>query len=454
MYNAAQITLKQFIKNYKDKNGLIEENIIKDILKKISKKMIEVHNMKKIIKNLTPNNILINEKNKIKVQNTNNDNIMIGDVDYISLEGELDNYDIYSFGCIIYELCTLNEYNTNEEKDCKINTEKYNKKWQELINSILIQKYYYKRPKIENIYYKYINPYEIKLKLKIDKNDINKNIYHTYNTKEQNNNIDVLNSELYINNVKYKYQNFNIYKKEETYQIKIIFYFNMYDFKYLFYNCYNLKIIDLSSCDTFNISNMSYMFKGCINLENINLLSLDTNNVINMAYMFCDCYNLKNIDLSSFNTDKVTDMSYMFKGCRSLEKINLSFFNTKNVENMEHMFSYCNNIKNIDINSFNTNNVKNMSNMFYHCINLENINLSSFNFNKAIDLSYMFCDCINLKNIILPDSSMPSSKCLLFGIFYNCNNLIKMNISQDFGDKVKKNNPYFEFGKLTEQNLN
>ena len=79
-----------------------------------------------------------------------------------------------------------------------------------------------------------------------------------------------------------------------------------------------------------------------------------------------------------------------------------------------------------------------MDYMFANCSNIKSIDISSFSFNKAIDLSYMFFDCINLNNIVLPDSSTPSSKCLLFGIFYNCNNLIEMNISQDFGDKVKK----------------
>ena len=63
--------------------------------------------------------------------------------------------DIYSFGCIIYELFTLNEYYIDKrikEKDCQINVEVYNPEWQNLINSLL-NKDYHKRPDIEQIYY-------------------------------------------------------------------------------------------------------------------------------------------------------------------------------------------------------------------------------------------------------------------------------------------------------------
>ena len=65
------------------------------------------------------------------------------------------------------------------------------------------------------------------------------------------------------------------------------------------------------------------------------------NLITNMSYMFYNCFSLKEINLSSFNTSQVTNMSYMFSGCSSLKEINLSSFNTNQVTNMSDMFTNC-----------------------------------------------------------------------------------------------------------------
>ena len=50
----------------------------------------------------------------------------------------------------------------------------------------------------------------------------------------------------------------------------------------LFYNCENLKQIDLSYFDTRNVINMSGIFYGCKNLEYIDLKTFYTNKVTNL----------------------------------------------------------------------------------------------------------------------------------------------------------------------------
>ncbi|EME8125041.1 BspA family leucine-rich repeat surface protein, partial [Enterococcus faecium] len=45
------------------------------------------------------------------------------------------------------------------------------------------------------------------------------------------------------------------------------------------------------------------------------LENLDTSQVTNMNYMFYNCWSLQSLDLSSFDTSQVTDMSYMFSSC-------------------------------------------------------------------------------------------------------------------------------------------
>ena len=187
------------------------------------------------------------------------------------------------------------------------------------------------------------------------KNDIHKKIYFLDNTvgeivvglKENKNSeigfdnieeehhhdfikeLNESNTELYINNKKYKYEKYFIPEKEGDYNILLKFNFFLSDCSFMFYDCNHLTNIDLSSFNTKNVTDMSYMFGGCSNLMKIDLSSLNTKNVTNMMGMFCGCSNLSNIDLSSFNTQNVTNMLIMFFGCSSLTSIDLSSFNTQ-----------------------------------------------------------------------------------------------------------------------------
>ena len=59
--------LKKFIQNYKDKDEYIDEKIIRDIVIQICKGLKEIHDNKIIHRDLTPDNIFIDETNKIKI---------------------------------------------------------------------------------------------------------------------------------------------------------------------------------------------------------------------------------------------------------------------------------------------------------------------------------------------------------------------------------------------------
>ena len=83
-------------------------------------------------------------------------------------------------------------------------------------------------------------------------------------------------------------------------------------------------------------------FKGRETLESIEGLEyLNTEKVTDMRYMFYDCSELKKLDVSNFNTENVTDMNSMFFYCSTLESLDLSGFNTANVTNMDGMFKGC-----------------------------------------------------------------------------------------------------------------
>ena len=93
----------------------------------------------------------------------------------------------------------------------------------------------------------------------------------------------------------------------------------------MFGSCHNLKSIDLFY-NTHNVNNMSFLFYNCFNLSSINLSTFNTSNVIRMEYMFYSCLKLTSIDLSNFNTDKLVSIAKMFYDCNSLQFLDFSSF--------------------------------------------------------------------------------------------------------------------------------
>jgi serine/threonine protein kinase len=160
--------LRRFINTYKNKNELIDEKIIKDIIIQICLGLKEIYNNNLIHGNLSPVDIFINENNKIKIDDFITLKLLNCNLDYISNNyaknyykspyiKEKENYnnkiDIYSLGCIIYELLTLNNlYNDKffEAKEIQIDINTYNPRWQKLIE-ILTEKDYNKRPTIDEV---------------------------------------------------------------------------------------------------------------------------------------------------------------------------------------------------------------------------------------------------------------------------------------------------------------
>ena len=223
-------------------------------------------------------------------------------------KGENYNYkaDIYSLGCIIYELFTLNEYYIDkhiDESDCNIDGI-YNPKWQKLMK-LLLQKDYHNRPNIVEVYELINKSNEITLNLKINKENIDKKIYFLDNTIEHNHlkEMNELNTEIYINEGKYNYEKFFIPKKEGKYAIKIIFNFFIKDCSYMFYNCDNITGLDLSMFVTRYIINVNKMVSNCLNLENVNISSFNSKINLDQNVMFSNCPKLNINEINFLNIE-------------------------------------------------------------------------------------------------------------------------------------------------------
>ena len=151
--------LSDFIKKYKKDGKLIDENIIYIIVLDICKGLKEIHSKSLIHRDLKPENLFISKDYKIKIGDFGISKILINTIhartEYVGTgyymapeiykkEAYTNKIDIWSLGCIIYELFTLNKCFETEnliglgneimnEKHKKIK----NKEWQNIIDKLL-----------------------------------------------------------------------------------------------------------------------------------------------------------------------------------------------------------------------------------------------------------------------------------------------------------------------------
>ena len=232
----------------------------------------------------------------------------------------------------------------------------------------LIIKYKELAPKFNN---------EIIINFKVDKESYNKELYFLNKYKNNLQELNELNTELYINNKKGNiFKKYFIPKKEGEYNIKLKFNINIKDCSYMFAGCNKIININFNSFKTHKINNMSYMFYNCENLKKFELFSFNAINVTNMEYMFYNCRSLNNLDFSSIDINNVQNMRYMFYNCENLKSFELFSFNTKNKINMEYMFYNCKSLNNIDLSFLKFKNKNNVRFMLYNCKSLNNLDLS------------------------------------------------------------------------------
>ena len=212
------------------------------------------------------------------------------------------------------------------------------------------------------------------------------------------------------------------------------------DMNHMFYNCYNLKTMNLSGLNMENVTDMNYMFYACGSLTSLDLSGLNTSNVTNMNSMFGNCSSLTTLDVSHFDTSNVTIMWNMFCSCSSLTSLDLSHFDTSSVTGMDNMFGDCSSLTTLDVSHFNTSKVTNMMSMFSDCSKLTTLDLSHFNTSNVTTMQHMFSSCRSLTSLDL--SGWDTSNVTDMGVmFYGCRSLktIRMvGCSSATVDKIKK----------------
>lgn len=108
------------------------------------------------------------------------------------------------------------------------------------------------------------------------------------------------------------------------------------NFKIHFSQCDSLSI-DLSNMDFSSLKSLEYTFNG--NLKEISLPELGENNVLtNMYCTWYNCLNIKKLDLSKFNTKNVTNFGWCFEGARSLKWLDISGFDLSSATDISSFF--------------------------------------------------------------------------------------------------------------------
>lgn len=175
-------------------------------------------------------------------------------------------------------------------------------------------------------------------------------------------------------------------------------------FANLFYNCYNLRKVDVGLVSS-GLTSTASMFQGCNSLLTAPLFN--TASVTNMNSMFHTCYSLQTVPL--YDASSVVNMGLMFNDCRLLETI--PPLNTSSVQLMNSMFNNCYSLKEVPL--FDTRNVITMSSMFSSCFSLKSV--PPFDMSKVGNAGSMFNNCYSLVNIPITNTKVLSAANGMFG---------------------------------------
>ena len=190
---------------------------------------------------------------------------------------------------------------------------------------------------------------------------------------------------------------------------------------YMFYNCYSLSGLSLSSLNTGNVRDMQYMFaiKNGYGGSSLSLQNLDTSKVENMSHMFAGRTYMYSASVDSWDMRNVKDISGMFKDCKNLSSVGVDRWKLQSLENMSEVFSGCQDLKNCDVTNWNVSKVKDMSGAFFYCIFLENLHVANWDVSSVENFSNMFCGCVRLKWLSVENWDVSSAKDVT-AMFSNC----------------------------------
>ena len=410
--------IKEEINNIKSTNNQMVYN--EEERNKIIKEIKNELNIKEILKDLLINDKDINNilESKLNNQKNEDNNKIEESVDKIIKEKYSNKVDLEIYNEDINKIKNdinnqINEINNLKNSINEKIKNELNNKDNVIIKQLNEQK---------NILNNKIKENYATLKVKIDKEDINKDIIilHQCWIYKLFKNFELEDIEVEINGehipVKYKHDDHYYFyteykdKSKDLENSKKIY--EKLNNNYSFYwNFSNEGIYDIKIMFNKKLCSCAGVFYEGKNIIQIDLSKFDCSNVLSCYYMFYRCYNLKEINLGKLDFSLVTDFSWMFYDCNSLVNLDVTNFNTKNSKSFYAMFDDCNNLKKVDVSKFNSSKCETIGGMFIECENITEIDMINW------DMSNLKYDGEHYKE-------NPIGK-----LFYGCSKLTKIKIS-------------------------
>ena len=192
----------------------------------------------------------------------------------------------------------------------------------------------------------------------------------------------------------------------------------------------NINIYDNDDKNNYKKYYINYLNKLSKEIEieeEINIIKLRKKEIL------CE-YNIKEEELKNkiqilncFDEVKKENLNIIGKDNEKEIKNNCEIY--LNEEKINFNFKYNfekGNVNKIKIKCINP--IINMNYMFYNCLNLISLNLSNFNTNDVINMNNMFFNCIALKDLNLSDLNNNKVKDMN-SMFFNCSSLNNLNLS-------------------------
>ena len=217
----------------------------------------------------------------------------------------------------------------------------------------------------------------------------------------------------------------------------------------------NINIYDNDDKNNYKKYYINYLNKLSKEIEieeEINIIKLRKKEIL------CE-YNIKEEELKNkiqilncFDEVKKENLNIIGKDNEKEIKKNCEIY--LNEEKINFNFKYNfekGNVNKIKIKCINP--IINMNYMFYNCLNLISLNLSNFNTNDVINMNNMFFNCIALKDLNLSDLNNNKVKDMN-SMFFNCYSLISLNLSNFNTNNVEDMNyMFFNCSSLISLNL-
>ena len=165
--------------------------------------------------------------------------------------------------------------------------------------------------------------------------------------------------------------------------------------------------------------------------ENMYDLIISSKKAINLPTdsrsLFRGLTNVKSYDFTNARTDLVSTMAYMFASNSSLETLDLSSFDTEELTDIGSMFAGCTNLTSINFDNWHPT-LYDFVGVFYNCNKLVSLNLSEFNVTNAKNFQIAFYGNTSLTTLNI-STWKPTNVTNLKSTFSGCKVLEEIDLS-------------------------